>query len=577
MADEPDFEPKLGRPGKDRRPRPRSQLKALAKSARWGKVRTYNRPKLAWGTVRHNGRGKGAAAIAHHHAHPRRRRLFLQTSIAVAGPSGTKAFAAHIAYIARDGTSERGGEGRIFDRSDNDASPAAFNARARGDVRQFRWLVSPDDAGEVEDLTRFTRTLMNQVERDLRREVDWVAASHFNTAHPHIHIAVRGGVPEVDELIIARRYLIHGLRHRAEEALTAELGYRRSLELAAETSRAASQDRYTFIDRDLKRAALSGEIDLSQTGPTPAKSSWACRLSRLSHLRTRGLAEHLAGPVWRLQPGWEDTLRKMGRELEHQQDVAAALGGRLDSGNLQEFPAHLPGAAVTGQLSAIAAARTPAGPHTIIVDGLDGRQWAARTSARAARALPAPGGVITLLPAPSRLEAGRAPAPDPEARAPFELARFTVDSWIPAAQQVRRLAYTWLDQLDETRLKDAAGFGADVRAARRARQLWLEAQGLYPPDRARLDARELEDAAAGEASRLGQTYVRVTGRGAFRGVHAGYLITAQGRFAVIAGDKGFALAALNDGEAPVLGQDAVLEAGKIRFGKVLSRALTRTR
>lgn len=571
MAEEPPFEPRLWEPGQDRRRAPRTQLKALAKAARWGKVRTYARPKLAWGTVRRKGRGKGAAAITRHHAHPNRRRLVMSTSIAVVGSSGTKAFAAHIAYIARDGTAEQEGRGRIFDRESDDADPQAFNKRARGDVRQFRWMISPFDAGEMQDLTSFTRTLMKQVERDLRCDVDWVAASHFNTAHPHVHIAVRGGQPDIDELIIARRYLTHGLRHRCEEALSAELGYRRSLDLAADIARTFAEDRYTFIDRDLERAAQADLIDLSRQGPVPSRSSWSVRLSRLSHLRARGLAEHLGGPVWRLVPGWEHTLRQLGRQQDANQQLAQALGERLDPGNLQDFSTGLPGAYVTGRLAGVVIERARTEKHLVILEGLDGRQWTARVPAREALTLPEPGSVLTFFSASGTAAAGPGQTDQADAVQPV---RFVVDAWIPIEQQVRRRAYTWLDQVDAASLTDAAGFGAEVRDARAARQFWLETEGLFPPSREDLQAEEFRNVVAAQASRLGRRFVEVGDREVFRGLFAGHVDTAQGRFAVIAGDTRFTLAASSEGQAPALGQQATVERSTLAFGRLAGRSRT---
>lgn len=574
MAEEPPFEPRLGEPGQDRRRAPPSQLKALAKAARWGKVRTYARPKLAWGTVWRKGRGKGAAAITRHHAHPARRRLFLKTSIAVAGPTGTKAFSAHIAYIARDGTAEQEGPGKIFDRASDDADPKAFNQRARSDVRQFRWLISPDDVGEMQDLTRFTRTLMNQVERDLRREVDWVAASHFNTVHPHIHIAIRGGDPRADELIISKDYLFYGLRHRIEEALAAELGLRRAPEIAADLSRSALADRYTAIDRDLGRAAQSGYVDLSRPVHGTPGSSWSSRISRLTHLRSRGLAEHMGGPVWRLVPGWEDTLRQLGRQQNANDQLAQALGDRFDPGNLQDFSTGLPGAYVTGRLAGVVIDRARTEKHLLILEGLDGRQWTARVPAREALALPEPGSVLTFFsasggPAAARTEPGET---DPEVD--LQPVRFIVDTWIPIEQQVRLRAYTWLDQIDAASLSDATGFGAEAREARAARQTWLETEGLFPPSREDLQAEEFKHVVAAQANRLGRRFVQLGDREVFRGSYAGHVDTAQGRFAVIAGETRFTLTASSEGQAPALGQQAIVERNTLAFGRLAGRSRT---
>lgn len=574
MSGEDDFEPTLGRSGKERRSRPRSQLNALARSARWGKVRTYSRPKLAWGAVRHNGRGKGAAAITHHHAHPARRRLFLKTSIAVSGPSGTKAFAAHISYIARDGTSRGGEGGGIFDRACDNADPDVFNDRARRDVRQFRWMISPDDAGDLEDLTRLTRTLMNQVERDLRCEVDWVAAGHFNTAHPHVHVAIRGGVPGADELIIARRYLIHGLRHRIEDTLTRELGYRRSLDLVADLGREAAQDRYTRIDRDLEVASRSGVIDLHASGARPALAPWSIQLRRLTHLRSRGLAEHLGGSSWRLHPGWAGTLREMGRQWQAERELSHFLGGEIDPGNLHEFVPGAPGA-VTGRFAGAAAEASATGHHIALLEGLDGRQWTARISARAAGSLPEAGGVITFLPGSAGPPARHASERSERRPAPASGVKVEVEAWIPVESQVRRAAFTWLDQVAETDLAGARGFGAKVRAACEDRQLWLKARGLFPPRREKLASLELDEIGAREARRLGKAFDRDAGRSNFRGTYEGHVDTAQGRLGIIAARARFALARLPEGRTPLTGQEVVIEHGNLVIGRVLGRAISR--
>lgn len=564
MPDEDDFAPRLGRPGRDR---PRSQLSALAKSARWGKVRTYARPKLAWGTVRCKGRGKGAAAITHHHVHPNRRRTLVRASIAVVGPVGVKAFSAHIAYISRDGTPEQGGPGRVFDRSQDEADPRAFNARARQDERQFRWMISPQDVGEMQDLRQFTRTLMKQVERDLRREVDWVAASHYNTAHPHIHIAVRGGNPRTDELIIARRYLMHGLRHRVEEAITSELGLMDARGIAAFRSRTMAEDRATFIDRELARSARAGVVDLRQPAAQPGWSTWSMKHGRLHHLQTRGLAKHLKGSTWRLKEGWREALQEMTRQQDLQVAIPRSMGGRFDPGNLQAFASGEPGAAVTGRLSAVIVEHTRNGRHIVVVEGLDGRQWTAGIPARDARALPETGSVITMLAPPAAR--GAPPAIDPLAESPPP--RFLVHSWIPVEQLVKRHAFTWLDSLEEADVS-AAGFGAEARAARLARQAWLQTQGLYPALREDLEAAELRSAASFEAARLGKRFVTLAEREVFRGTFQGHVDTAQGRFAVIATDSRFVLAAWSEGQAPVPGQPASVERSRIAYDRAPARS-----
>ena len=55
----------------------------------------------------------------------------------------------------------------------------------------FKLIISPE-FGERLDLQGHTRALMAQMARDLGTTLEWVAASHYNTRHPHVHVALRG-------------------------------------------------------------------------------------------------------------------------------------------------------------------------------------------------------------------------------------------------------------------------------------------------------------------------------------------------------------------------------------------------
>ncbi|MBH9796816.1 relaxase/mobilization nuclease domain-containing protein, partial [Clostridioides difficile] len=80
-------------------------------------------------------------------------------------------------------------------------------------------------------LKPFVRDLMRQVEADLGTRLDWVAADHFNTGHPHTHIVVRGADERGQDLVIARDYIAHGMRARASDLMTRELGPETEIEI----------------------------------------------------------------------------------------------------------------------------------------------------------------------------------------------------------------------------------------------------------------------------------------------------------------------------------------------------------
>ena len=74
------------------------------------------------------------------------------------------------------------------------------------------------------------------MEADLGTKLDWVAVDHHNTGHPHTHIVVRGVTDDGKILNIAGDYIAHGIRERASEIVTLELGRRPSWRSAGSSS-----------------------------------------------------------------------------------------------------------------------------------------------------------------------------------------------------------------------------------------------------------------------------------------------------------------------------------------------------
>ena len=95
----------------------------------------------------------------------------------------------------------------------------AFLDRSEKDPHQFRFIVSAEDSARLADLKPFVRDLLSQMERDLDTKLDWVAVDHFNTGHPHTHIVIRGRDENSGDLVMARDYIAHGVRARAQALL----------------------------------------------------------------------------------------------------------------------------------------------------------------------------------------------------------------------------------------------------------------------------------------------------------------------------------------------------------------------
>src|SRR3546814_17762807 len=112
----------------------------------------------------------------------------------------------------------------MFDAASDSANDRAFAERCEDDRHHFRFIVSPEDAADMQDLRAFARDLVRQMEADLGTRLEWIAVDHWNTDNPHIHLLMRGVNDQGGDLVISRDYISHNLRSRAEELAFAELG-----------------------------------------------------------------------------------------------------------------------------------------------------------------------------------------------------------------------------------------------------------------------------------------------------------------------------------------------------------------
>ena len=171
--------------------------------------------------------------------------------------------------------------------------------------------MAPEDSAEIVDLKPFVRDLMRQMESDLGTRLDWVAAEHFNTGHPHSHIVVRGKDDRGNDLVIARDYIGHGMRARASELITRELGPESELDHLHKLEQEVGAERFTRLDRAILRDARDGVLALSEK-PERDPRHHAVRMGRLRALAHLGLAEETAPGTWRIAGDIAPTLRRMG-------------------------------------------------------------------------------------------------------------------------------------------------------------------------------------------------------------------------------------------------------------------------
>jgi type IV secretory pathway VirD2 relaxase len=489
------------------------------------------------------GRGRPASLAASRMLQARSRGAMVKARV-VRQMRSPGALRAHIGYLKRDGVTRDGSPGKLFDAAGDEADGRAFAERCEGDRHHFRFIVSPDDAAELSNLRSFTRELMDQAARDLGSKLDWVAVDHWNTEHPHIHILVRGRADDGADLVISRDYIGSGLRARAGDLVTRELGPRSELEVRHSLEAEVSAERWTKLDRVLAREAgrTEGVVDLRPSRDAAGDPLREVRLGRMRALERLGLAEP-AGPArWVLDPDAEQRLRALGERgdiIKRLHKTLARDGAsRAPSSWALEGESH--GEPIIGRLIARGLDDELRGTAFAVVDGVDGRVHHLKLPDIDMAGDGPIGGIVEL----RRFE-------DASGRRRIALA---VRSDLGLDQQVAAEGATWLDRrlvAREPLELSRAGFGAEVRAALDRRIDTLAGQGLARRDGDKvtigrnlvgtLRDRELDAVGRNLASETGLAHLPAETGDHVSGVYRQRLSLASGRFAMIDNGLGFQL------------------------------------
>ena len=306
-----------------------------------------------------------------------RRRVIVKTRIVKLQGQGIGAAKAHLKYIQRDGVTREGEPGQLYDATSDEANGKEFLERSDGDRHQFRFIVSPEDGAELDDLKPFVRDLMAGMERDLDTRLDWVAVDHFNTDNPHSHIVLRGKDELEKDLVIARDYISHGIRERASELLTLELGPVSEQQIQRGYAREVDQERFTRLDREIVGQAEDGVVDLRHDPKGHfARFKHTLKIGRLQKLERMGLAEPAGAKRWRLASGLEASLRDMGTRgdiIRTMHREMRAAGVDRASADHAIFDPSQPNARIVGRVIARGLSDELNDRHYLIVDATDGR------------------------------------------------------------------------------------------------------------------------------------------------------------------------------------------------------------
>jgi type IV secretory pathway VirD2 relaxase len=542
MINEFEFEPRLGRIGHRKSARPKPFVRQVLDFAYKSGFKTRRKSSFtgqrigrgaAWGTLASAGfMNKGG------------RRAVVKIRIAKLRAGNLAAPRAHLRYLQRDGVDRSGETGKLYGPELDDVDGGAFTEKCDGDRHQFRIIVSPDDGDRLADLKPFVRDLMQDMERDLETKLDWVAVDHYNTGHPHSHIVIRGKAEDGKDLIMAKDYITHGIRARAGEWLTLELGPEDEFEKCIKLAREVNTERFTRLDRSILRHVEQGILVISALPPVEPHVHTS-HMRRLKHLNNLGLANELQTGVWEIDPDIERKLKGLGKRNDIIATMHRAMReAKIDrpAGSFAIFDGEASTRPIIGRVTVVGLTDEINDRHFVVVDGFDGKVHYADIGRIRPEALPGKGMIVSL------------EAAEQEASNRQQM-RLRILSYLNLEKLVATEGTTWLDR--ELVSKSPApvsdqGFGSDVKSALRNRLHWLTERGMVEPTpdggvrpvaaamRA-LTRNEINQAVAKHSAATGLQAAQLMDGERFEGTYTRPISLASGKYAVFENSKEFTL------------------------------------
>ncbi|MFC5580987.1 DUF3363 domain-containing protein [Rhodanobacter terrae] len=318
------------------------------------------------------GRGHVAARFAGRSLAANARRVAIKARLVNLAKASPRSITTHLRYIEREGVDRLGGAGRAYGPTTDAADLDAFKERSAGDRHQFRFIVSPEGAEQLDDLRTYTRHLMARMEGDLGTRLEWVAVDHWNTDNPHTHIVLRGKDDTGKDLIISRDYIAEGMRGRASELATEWLGPRTEREIQRTMQREVDQERWTGLDRTLQReTGDDGLVRIERFSEPRLQRQRQVLIGRLQRLQRMGLAVESQPGKWVVHAEAEATLRAMGERGDIIRTMQSAMNSRQ-----RELAVFQPGKdsqAIVGRVVGKGLAGELHDKGYLIVDGTNGK------------------------------------------------------------------------------------------------------------------------------------------------------------------------------------------------------------
>lgn len=207
----------------------------------------------------------------------------------------------HASYLQREGAGIDGAKPELFTAEERSVDIEPI----KNEKYHFRAIISPENGDKIKDMQSYVRDVMKDAEKELGTKLNWTAAVHQNTDHPHAHVVIRGLDESGHQLRLDRDFVKSGMRELATERANQELGYRSEKEIQQGKERMMDTraNKLTRTDKGLK-------VEGNKCDPETDQEK-----RRLQYLERLKLAKQLDkyGRHFEMATDWKDRLREIGK------------------------------------------------------------------------------------------------------------------------------------------------------------------------------------------------------------------------------------------------------------------------
>jgi hypothetical protein len=209
------------------------------------------------------------------------------------------------------------------------------------------------------------KTFIKKIELQTGYRLYWLAAEHYNTAHPHVHLLINGRDQNGKDVFFPRDVVKTFMRESARDVCTSLIGNRTTADMKREAQAAITANRFTPLDERMKEYVSEGRVY-----PEKARKDRERYIRRLDHLRNLGVCAW-NGSAYVLQPDWEDTLKTIGKynAFMHAKTQLAYTSEH----NLTVYTSAM--GTKTGRVTKIYQTDEVSDNHAVVVESIDGNAY----------------------------------------------------------------------------------------------------------------------------------------------------------------------------------------------------------